>query len=84
MTRVMARLGAVIIVLGVTFSLLSAQPAGKANAIEIRDLMTADQFNRTGLAKLTPSELATLEEWLRTYTEAVGIGARSSTSNPGA
>lgn len=34
----------------------------------IRKLMTAEEFERAGLARLTPEELAALDSWLLRYT----------------
>jgi hypothetical protein len=52
----------------------------------VEELMSAQQFQRAGLDKLSPEELQQLNSWLGTYTKAVlqAANAERSTSGEGA
>lgn len=51
--------------------LISALSAQHGFELHIKKLMSPTEFNAAGLSKLTPSELAKLDEWLDGHTERV-------------
>ena len=59
-----------------TFALAAVLSFGVAqaqnlNLPKVEDLMSSDTFHATGLDKLTPTELAALNQWLGAYAQAV-------------
>lgn len=42
--------------------------------VDVRDLMTANQFHATGLDKLSPEQLTAFDTWLAGYTRASAAG----------
>jgi hypothetical protein len=71
------------VVLGVLLPFLGVSKTGgniQSNAPKLRRVMTPVEFSRAGLNKLTPSELASFEEWLGAYTEAVAQIVRAEKS----
>jgi hypothetical protein len=44
----------------------TSKPTGAA--LDVRQMMTAAQFNKAGLQKLTPSEIEALNAWLYSYS----------------
>lgn len=52
--------------------------------LKIEELMTAQQFQRAGLAKLSPEELAQLDAWLVRYTRAVMQASNATAGSSGA
>lgn len=59
---------------------LSGSPAAPAQGqgLRLKDRMTAGEFERCGLQKLTAAELVALEEWFSTH----GAGRESGTAVP--
>lgn len=55
----------ILILFGACLFVASAQVIAQEPSadVNVRSLMTAEQFQRAGLHKLTPSELAALDEW---------------------
>jgi len=73
-------------ILVVTFALFAlpqnSPSAAAGKHVELRKLMTPVQFNQAGLAKLEPTELLALEDWLGTYTEIIAQVVRSKENEP--
>lgn len=59
------RLRIVTVLLG---SLLCGAVAAAGKPLDVRDLMTANQFHATGLDKLAPEQLAEFDAWLSGYS----------------
>ena len=53
---------------------------GQEQFSSIEERMTGKEFSETGLVKLTPEELAALNEWLRSHSVATLEDARYSPS----
>lgn len=53
-----------------------------APAASVLNLMSTEQFTVAGLSKLSPAELRTLSEWVRTHSLMVAELARSAALNP--
>lgn len=71
------RVLAITPVLATAMMLLTLPGAGAAKGVSLHELMTPEQFKDAGLSKLTPAEIAALESWLGTYTEAVATVVRA-------
>lgn len=75
-----------VLALGVALSLVTlvspSLDAASGKSVNLRELMSPDWFSRAGLAKLTASELAALEQWLGIYTQVVTEAVRSKSVTP--
>lgn len=49
-------------------TLFSLGALGAEKPVDVRDLMTANQFHATGLDKLAPEQLAAFDAWLAAYS----------------
>jgi len=63
----MSMLGRALIL---SLAALCAAAAADDKPLDVRDLMTASQFHKTGLDKLTPEELTAFNAWLAVYGHA--------------
>lgn len=69
------------IVTSTVFVLSLAWPCQSYAQLRVRDLMTSQQFAETGLAKLTPQELAALDRWFSATASAILQFASTSPTN---
>jgi hypothetical protein len=65
-------------VLGLGFTAIAQR--GTRKAFPIQQMMNAAQFQAAGLQKLTPKELAALDEWTGTYAEVLSRSGDSMDS----
>jgi len=64
------RLRRSVLILAVLFSMLGAQTKKSSSPplLDVRQMMTAAEFNRAGLQKLAPEEVEALNDWLYRYS----------------
>jgi hypothetical protein len=76
-----AWLGAVVLAVGLG-GLSSAQQTPGPQAIDVRTLMSAAEWNAAGLAKLSPTELEALNAWVVKWSNVVDQRARAAAQAP--
>ena len=67
----------------VTGVLLGSRGGAQSEAIRLKECMSAAEFEKYGLQKLTPQELGTLEAWLGRQMLAPPIAAAPQTIRSG-
>jgi len=63
----------------IPFALVASMVLAATSPLQLREAMSAAEFQRMGLDKLTPSELAALETWISAYT-ATAVAERTRTT----
>ena len=57
-----------LIAMVLCLSMLCGPALAAGSPVDVRDMMTANQFHATGLDKLTPEQLAAFDTWLAGYS----------------
>ena len=68
----------VLLVVLVVFAVFGAEPA-EPGGPRLKETMTAAEFERCGLQKLSAAELTSLEQWLANHFEPAAVGTAPPT-----